>query len=521
MKKIFNSYIKYILFAVSLLPILWLSFYNFPSADDYSFARSSYRVYVSGGSFLDVLSSVFDKVGTMYQTWQGNYSGVFLMTLSPMLTGGKLYFLGTILGIGMLIFGVLFLLYQLCVKAFDLDRGKVISIGLLTLFTMLQCMPSGMVRVEGLYWYNSTIYYTFMQGMAYVFIGLLISNLFEESRCRVIRNTVVAIVLAIILGGANYLTAIICGIVSFLAIVIAVLKRVIKYDVSSADESTNDEHDSKSNKSWFMEMLQQQLNHMTKANFFNVLPAIIFFICFAISIVAPGNSLREDTLGGFNPVKSVLISFYYVFSVAMSEWTNWAVCGLFILSIPLWWKAGKESRHDFRYPLIAVVILLCFNAATITPALYATGNISAGRIQCLFWIQYVLLMELAIGYLVGFARKYIAINDMDVQIEKRLYFFAVVSFAMISLLCIIPDRTMYVGVQALGEIVSGTASAYQAENEARLELLSDTDLNDVVLEPHSYYPGLLFHSDITTDADDWTNKAIAEYYAKNSVVIGE
>lgn len=32
-------------------------------------------------------------------------------------------------------------------------------------------------------------------------------------------------------------------------------------------------------------------------------------------------------------------------------------------------------------------------------------------------------------------------------------------------------------------------------------------------------PQLLFFSDVTTDTSDWVNKAVAEYYNKDSVVL--
>ena len=509
-----KAHMKYLLFAVSIFPILLLSFYNFPSADDYSFAKASYQIYVNGGSFAEVMGAVFNRVATMYNTWQGNYTGVFLMSFSPMIIGGRGYFIGTILGMAMLSCGILYFMYQLCVKVFGLDKNRILSIGLLTLFIIFQCMPEGMVRVEGLYWYNSTIYYTFLQGLAYLFMGIAISNMFEKTVYKIVCNTIIAAVLAFLLGGANYLTAIICGIFSFILVIVGIVFICFSAKKGNAGSSQIETDP------WSY-LKNKYIARLTKGSVYNVLPAIVFFIGFVISVVAPGNALRESDLGGFNPIKAVLISYYYVFSVAMSEWTNWAVCGLFIISIPLWWRAVKDNGSAFRFPLIIVLLLLSFNAATITPALYATGNISAGRIQCIFWIQYVLLMELTIGYLVGFASKFIEIKNVDSKTSHRIFVLAIAMYVCFCILCVIPDRNLFVGTEALNEIASGTAAGYSAENKARLELLENADISDVVIDQHEYQPELLFHSDITVSVDDWTNQAIAEYYGKNSVVLGE
>ena len=297
--------VTYIVFIILLLPIFILAFFNYPSADDYSFARDTYHVYLAGGGVLAILSSVLNKVITMYNTWQGNYTGVFLMTLSPMIWGGKGYFIGSWLSLVMLIVGVSYMLRELLCHILGFDKERISYLILLINFIIIWCMPTE-ARVEGIFWYNSAVYYTVLQGWSYLYLGLLIRNLSANNDLysdssklkrvamkseetvllkvasvrRDILNVLILSVMAFSLGGANYLTAINTALCSLL-ILFFEGKKLIKSR--------------------------------------NLIPTIVFFAGFIISIIAPGNALRQSGISGLSPIKSIMVSYYYVFDIAIDE----------------------------------------------------------------------------------------------------------------------------------------------------------------------------------------------------------
>ena len=49
----------------------------------------------------------------------------------------------------------------------------------------------------------------------------------------------------------------------------------------------------------------------------------------------------------------------------------------------------------------------------------------------------------------------------------------------------------------------------------------DDTVTDPVFKPYSARPAMLVFFDITKDKEDWINKAMARYYHKNTVVLGE
>jgi hypothetical protein len=77
------------------------------------------------------------------------------------------------------------------------------------------------------------------------------------------------------------------------------------------------------------------------------------------------------------------------------------------------------------------------------------------------------------------------------------------------------------GSSAAAEILDGSAQRYAEEQQERTALLNDGKEVDVSLPELTVSPYLLFHSDITQDPEDWTNKAFSQYYGKESVRVEE
>ena len=70
-------------------------------------------------------------------------------------------------------------------------------------------------------------------------------------------------------------------------------------------------------------------------------------------------------------------------------------------------------------------------------------------------------------------------------------------------------------------MANGDAKQYLTEKEKRLEVFEDDSVKDVVFEPHTVRPELLFQNDMYEDATLWENTIVATYYNKNSVRVSE
>ena len=72
---------------------------------------------------------------------------------------------------------------------------------------------------------------------------------------------------------------------------------------------------------------------------------------------------------------------------------------------------------------------------------------------------------------------------------------------------------------AASSLISGEASTYKTEQEARLQILNNPDIKNAVLKPFTCKPAVLFFNDITPDSSNWINQAMAKYYDKDSVIL--
>lgn len=86
MKNKFAKWKPYIFLAVllaSLVPLVWLGRYNYPTGDDYYYGTEAHLVWQQTGSIPQAISAACAGVAKSYQIWQGTYSALFLMYLAP------------------------------------------------------------------------------------------------------------------------------------------------------------------------------------------------------------------------------------------------------------------------------------------------------------------------------------------------------------------------------------------------------------------------------------------------------
>ncbi|MDY2949404.1 MAG: hypothetical protein SOS94_05750, partial [Lachnospiraceae bacterium] len=166
------------------------------------------------------------------------------------------------------------------------------------------------------------------------------------------------------------------------------------------------------------------------------------------------------------------------------------------------------------------------------PALYAQGNMDAGRIQSTFWLHAVLVLLLLEWYLVGGLYRRFS-KEQNASAVSCLQNASAVSclrngaggfvraillfFIVFSLLAVKGNPDFYTGTSAVSELLDGSAAQYGRENEERLRILKNPREQDAVLPRYTVQPNLLYFEDVSEDPDDWINQKMSEYYGKNSI----
>ncbi|MGO5221974.1 DUF6056 family protein [Bacillota bacterium LCP21S3_D9] len=509
------SYLLIVIYALSLIPVLVIGKYDYPSADDFSMGLGTRLVYEATGSLFAVAGKILSETVRYYRTWIGYFTSCLFTTVSPATFGEAWYALTPAVILLTLHVGVAVFFYALMEKALGMNRYARRCMTVLALFLMVQRMPEGSLRVEAFYWYSGPGNYTltFSAGLLYLaFYVLSVCGVRSKNRSL---SLVLACIMGFLAGGGNYLSALSFAVVSVLFAVYLVKRKIGR-----------------------------------------LLPAAFYLCGFAVSCLSPGNRIRGGEAEGYGALKSILLSLYYTLSYPLNQWMNWAVLLILALAGVIFWmgfaeiefsganaKAGGAAASEtgsgaqavqlgFTAPFPAAVLAYGIVSCVVTPALYAQGNMDAGRIQSTFWLHAVLVLLLLEWYLVGglyrrFSKEQNASAVSCLQnasaasclrngaggfVRAILLFFIV-----FSLLAVKGNPDFYTGTSAVFELLDGSAAQYGRENEERLCILKNPREQDAVLPRYTVQPNLLYFEDVSEDPDDWINQKMSEYYGKNSI----
>ncbi|TGN26390.1 DUF6056 family protein [Empedobacter tilapiae] len=184
-----------------LFPIIFLCFYNYPSADDFS-----YGVALKNNSFVDIQIQ-------RYLDWTSRYIATGVLTVSPLAFNSINYF-----GIYSLVFIVLFFVgFLYFLKSIEVDNLKkrfLLSTSFLSIYTLLLCSLS-----ENYYWLAGSITYFFPSIFFIIFLGSII-NIYKNNR---LIDKIIFILSILILGGCSeiylgfsFITIVLTAIVQFI-----------------------------------------------------------------------------------------------------------------------------------------------------------------------------------------------------------------------------------------------------------------------------------------------------------------
>lgn len=527
------SYLLIVIYVLSLIPVLVIGKYDYPSADDFSMGLGTRLVYEATGSLFAVAGKILSETARYYRTWIGYFTSCLFTTVSPATFGEDWYALTPAVILLAIHVGVVVFFYALMEKALGMNRYVRRCMTVLALFLMVQRMPEGSLRVEAFYWYSGAGNYTltFSAGLLYLAFYVL-------SACGVRRKNrslflVLACIMGFLAGGGNYLSALSFAVVSVLFAI---------YLVN-------------------MKTRQGENSCMGRLCVIGRLLPAAFYLCgFAVSCLSPGNRIRGGEAEGYGALKSILLSLYYTLSYPLNQWMNWAVLLILGLAGVIFWMgfaeiefSGANAQADgaaasekprekvrgatasatgsgaqavqlrFAAPFSAAVLAYGIVSCVVTPALYAQGNMDAGRIQSTFWLHAVLVLFLLEWYLVGGLYRRFS-KEQNVTAASCLrngaggFIRAIFLFFIVfSLLAVKGNPDFYTGTSAVSELLDGSAAQYGRENEERLRILKNPGEQDVVLPRYTVQPNLLYFEDVSEDPGDWINQKMSEYYGKNSI----
>ena len=488
-----------IILLLAVIPMLLIGIYDHPCADDFTYGQAVRQMLKSTGSPAAVLSAAAGVAGSAYRTWQGSFSAVFLMALQPASFGETAYRCTPVLLLLAYIGGTLFLLRGLLRGVMGADRYEFRLIAFLLAFVSIQFTYS---PVEGFYWYNGGIYYTFFYSLALVLFGLLLLAEKTQRGGVKILCRAVSFPLAFIIGGGNYTTALTVSLI-LLAVLIyraAAKKRFLLYALL----------------------------------FLTVLAALL------VSAAAPGNGVRQASVGSPSAVKAIFLGIVFG-AYSIFNATTLPVVIFWIFLTPFLYSIARRSPYSFRHPFLAGAFLFLLYSAQAAPPFYAIGIDLPERLINIIYFSYYIFTLIFLLYFCGWlARRaekaeapslLVFLKGSAESLGRNLPRFAAAAVLLFLCACVGLCRVqkgangkavftqLPASVSASKSLLSGEARGFDREERQRLAAYLDPEQKQVTVAEHAYKPALLFENDVTQDPNDWRNKAAAGFYGKEQVIL--
>lgn len=524
-------FIILICFLLSVIPLYIIGMYAHPSVDDYYYGTQTVQVWNETHSIASVIKCSFDEMLNTYNIWQGNFSAIFLMRLQPGIFGEQYYFITPLILLSAYIGFSIFFFYTALKKIFKADSYLAATVGIcLTFVSMQLCMTPS----DSFYWYNGAIYYTFFYSLMLFLFALLIRMRTARAAGTVI-FTLISSVLAFLIGGSNYATAL------FMCIILALAAGAAIYSVLT-----------KKNK-----VIRSY--HMAAY----IIVALAAMAGLFISMVAPGNALRQDSVGRSTGIIKTFIYTFAFGGYSIAKVLNAPCLIFFVCMIPVFYSIAKKSGFTYRYPLLVAVFTFGLYCSMGTPVFYAQGlRMPYRMMNIIFFAAYVFIafnMIYLLGwiwnkygkdshenmshkdtYKINTGKKQISLDDIvnnfydKIKASRKNTILALAislcAFVIACIGCIEVGETEYksgdagfsnlpLSAAAALSLLNGDAKTYDTELTARDEYLTSTsdDEQFITVPALSKRPAPIFHSDITDDAGDWHNAHLAMYYHKECV----
>lgn len=482
-KKLKNiTWASFLLFGIMLLPIVYLTFVNRATGDDYGYGIYTRAAWMGTHSPAALARAVCQTVRSFYYGWQGTWFSIAVFSLQPEVFHDGAYVITAVMMLFLWIGSTFCLFRQLLCKNMGVGIWSCLLITVWFMGINIQFVPSSR---SSIYWFNGCAHYMLPFAMCQIVTVWLLRYSAEYRK-----STFAGILLFMtLLGGSNYQAALLALIMAFYTCAFVWITR------------------------------------KDKRIFFLCIPMLTELIGLAVSMKSPGNKVRAGEEFGFSIVKGMeTIGYSFLYAVrdigTYAKERPLALVGLlflFLLFIAVftYWQDGLRIRH----PVWIAMMLWCLYSAMQAPAVYADVAVSGGVPNTnfqMFLLAASGLLLLAADKLAGILKK----SWQDRAKSRMLRNVIIPGLVLCAALAVfgrsgVKASTSYI---ALTYITSGQAADFKQQMELQTRLLEQNNVKDVVVPGINDVQGPLMHMPITSNQDAYTNMVTGNFYGKRSVI---
>lgn len=457
----------FLLLLSSILPLVVLSFFNHPSADDFCFSATANQM------------GFWDAQIRWYNFWTGRYFSTALLSINPLVFYNiSLYQTIPLFLIFFLLLGFYFLIRQLMPPT--LSVGTVSTMSLSFFIVYAYHMPS--LRA-GLYWMSATLTYQLSNVLMLFLFGLIIYELNPSNKGARPIIILMGVFLTAAIVGSNETSMLLLLLVLFsVFLTILIVHRTVN-----------------------LTLLIYLLTSVATG---------------LIVILAPGNIVRmsreASNLGLFACLEN---SFFYSISSILVWLGEPLLFILTILSVPFFTKLAFSSRINISFnPLIPLVLWFLVLTASFFPAFWSLGDPPADRVLNVIYLFFLtgwfINLYISIFYCVnklGFS------FDLFSKSIRTVIQFFVGLFFFYSLFLYMDNSS--IASRLYKDLVVGTAYRYDEEIQNRYTLIKDGCLDNCTVRGLQNWPAVLPSQYLSADPENWINRCYANYFGKKRVKI--
>lgn len=464
--------------AAGMAPVFYLAGTDRASADDWSYGLLTHLAWADTHSLLKVLQAALQSVRKYYHSWQGTWFSVFLFTLQPEVFSYKAYWLVPYLMSALLIGGVSCFFYCLLVRLLHVSRRDFILLTSILLLVLIQFVPH---QTSAFFWYNGAAHYTVPLALVMV-AGACFLRFVETNR---VREVVFAAVWMTLLGGTNYLAAILGLLLFFLLICL--------------------------------------FFHRERRVLLMLIPVGLETVGLLVSALAPGNAVRGGNKYDISFAK-VLFAVWEALRLGfMGIWRFFreypiATAAMIVLAVLLWdilrETVPRENLH-FPCPVFVIFYLTGTCFAMYWPGAFAGVSLSEGVPNMIYW-TFILTLFGSLLYGLGWLSEHCGYGEAG-QLHPIWYLggFALAFGIFLGNYRDLKNSTAYV---CWDYIRSGRAEEYRAQMDEFMELVTQEGVEDVVVPFIVGEQEPLVHLPVTTNPEEWSNQKMALFFRKRSLV---
>ena len=459
------------IFGISMLPILAISPYIFPRADDNNFGYRGYLAWEQTGSIIEVIKAAFETIKEAYFGWQGTYTSIFMMAMHPAVFDEKLYRIVPFFFITIIVLASYFFVKTVLVDWLYADKKLSMVCISAYLLMVIQCIP---VKQSAYLWYNGAIHYIGSYCMLLCMMAFVVRLYIGKKKWS---NWLLGAFCAFYVGGGNHVTAITTLLIALT----------------------------------LMFLLTMTKNWKRHGDIGGI--CFVYLIALAVNVLAPGNFNKMGMANGSGIFEAFFCAFATVGEYILGKWMHWSVIALIVLCLPVIWRIVQDMKISFSYPLLFVGYSWCYMASMFFTPLFTISTVEVGRFQNIIFLQGMLWLLVDIGYIMGWIqKKYFSENKRSFCVSEKRYVYTLGILVLgMLLLSVIAEPEKYTSAYAFNTLRNPQLQEYAADYWHNVEILK-SDEREVTIKDLSNIPEFLNPA----ESDVW-HSALRLVYDKDKI----